>query len=361
MTSVVWYVSAHGYGHAVRSALVLAELHRRAPELVLHVRAAAPRWLFPEPVRYAPLAADFGLVQRDSVTIDFAGTLRRAAEFQTAWPALIDAEAAYLRAVGAALVVSDIPPLAFAAARAAGVPAVGLTNFSWDWIYASYADGWPGFAALAETARAAYQSAALLLRLPFHGDLSAFPRQIDIPLVARVAPRPRASYRQRLGLPLDRRCVLLSFGGIGLDRFPYARLAAWPEYLFVSTEAPADAPPPNLRVLPARQTAYHELVRACDAVVTKPGYGIVADCLAARTPVLYADRGPFPEYPILVEALEASGPALHLPRAALLAGELGPYLDRLLALDRPWRVPRLDGAAVAAAHLLALLADAPPR
>ncbi len=359
MGCLVWYVSAHGYGHAVRSALVLAKLHRRAPALALHVRAAAPRWLFPEAVRYAPLVADFGLVQHDSVTIDFAGTLRRAAEFAAAWPAQVSAEAAYLRAVGATLVVGDIPPLAFAAARQAGLPAVGLANFSWDWIYASYADTWPDFGRLAAAARAAYQGTALLLRLPFHGDLSAFPRQLDLPLVARVAPGPRAYYRQRLGLPLDRPCVLLSFGGLGLERFPYARLATWRDYLFVSTEAPAAAPPPNLRVLPARQTAYHELVRACDAVVTKPGYGIVADCLAARTPVLYTDRGPFPEYPILAAALETSGPALHLPRAALLAGELGPYLNRLLALDRPWRVPRLDGAAVAAAQLLAMLGGGP--
>lgn len=355
MHSLVWYVSAHGYGHAVRSALVLDVLRRRAPTLALHVRAAAPRWLFPPEVHYTELVADFGLAQHDSVTIDFPGTLARAAAFRATWSARVAAEVDYLRQVNAALVVGDIPPLAFAAAAAAGLPAVGLTNFSWDWIYASYAATWPEFAALAEAARATYRSAALLLRLPFHGDLSVFPRRVDIPLVARVAPRPRTAYRRQLGLPLDRPCVLLSFGGIGLERFPYGRLAAWPDYLFVTTEAPGDAPPPNLRVLPAHQTAYHELVRACDVVITKPGYGIVADCLAARTPVLYTDRGPFPEYPILVAALEASGPALHLPRTALLAGEVGPYLDRLLALDRPWHVPALDGATVAAEHLLALL------
>jgi hypothetical protein len=307
-------------------------------------------------VHYEHVVADVGLVQRDSVTEDLAATLARAAAFEAEFPALVQREAAFLRGVGARLVVGDVPPLAFVAAHAAGVPSAGLTNFSWDWIYAAYANAEPRFAALADAARAAYGHAALLLRLPFHGDLSAFPYIEDVPLVTRTAPRSRRYYRVRYGLPADAIIVLLSFGGIGLERFPYAALAAWPEYLFVTTEPVAGPLPPNVRRLPARQIAHQEVVRACDAVITKPGYGIVAECLATRTPMLYCDRGAFPEYPVLVRALETSGPALHLPRAALLAGEIGPALARLLALRRPWRVPRLDGAAVAAARLLAMLA-----
>src|SRR5262249_21941908 len=292
---------------------------------------------------------DVGLAQRDSVTADFDGTLEQAAAFAACLPALVASEAAFLADVGAALVVGDVPPLAFLAAQAAGIPSVGLANFSWDWVYASYVTERPGFAALADAARDAYAHAALLLRLPLHGDLSAFPRIADIPYVARRAPGPRRYYRARLGLPSDRPIVLLSFGGIRRERFPYARLAALPESLFVTTEPPEGPLAPNLRAIPPLRTRYHELVRACDAVITKPGYGIVTDCLAARTPMLYSDRGPFPEYPILVEGLEASGRALHLPRAALLEGDVGPTLARLLTLDRPWpRVP-LHGAAAAPA------------
>ena len=46
-----------------------------------------------------------------------------------------------LRALDAALVVADIPPLALAAARLAGVPAIALGNFTWDWIYRDYPGG----------------------------------------------------------------------------------------------------------------------------------------------------------------------------------------------------------------------------
>jgi hypothetical protein len=357
MASLVWYCSAHGFGHAVRSGLVLTEVRRRAPTLAVYVRAAAPPWCFPAGVDYARLIADFGIVQQDSLSEDLDATLARAAEFAADLPALLAEEAAFLRSVDAALVVGDLPPLAFLAAHAAGVPAVGLGNFAWDWIYAAYAAQRSAFTRLAEDARAAYAHAALLLRLPFHGDMSAFSRIEDVPLVARRPPEDRAACRARFQLPPAAKIVLLSFGGIGLERFPYGRLPALSDYYFVATDAAAPRLP-NLRVLSPQQRGYEALVRAADVVVTKPGYGIVADCLAAQTRVLYSDRGAFPEYPILVDALETCGPALHLPRAALLAGDLGPALDSLLALERPWRVPCLDGAAVAATRLLGLLAGA---
>ena len=62
----------------------------------------------------------------------------------------------------------------------------------------------------------------------------------------------------------------------------------------------------------------------------RPGYGIVADCLANRVAVLFTERGPFREYDVLAQALPRLGQARFVPRADLLAGALGPHLDALL-------------------------------
>ena len=79
------------------------------------------------------------------------------------------------------------------------------------------------------------------------------------------------------------------------------------------------------------------------SVVTKPGYGIVADCLANRVAVLFTDRGPFREYDVLAEALPRLGRARYVPRADVLAGQLGPHLDALArASTRSW-TSTLDG------------------
>ena len=88
------------------------------------------------------------------------------------------------------------------------------------------------------------------------------------------------------------------------------------------------------------QSQYEDLVCAVDAIVTKPGYGIVADVLGHHLPILYTDRGEFAEYPKLVEALHDCATCEYIPQQELLAGNLAPYLTRLLKGSHTG--PRLD-------------------
>ena len=90
-------------------------------------------------------------------------------------------------------------------------------------------------------------------------------------------------------------------------------------------------------------------------IITKPGYGIVADILAHRLPVLYTERGEFPEYPFLVQALSDLATAEFIPQDELLSGNVRPYLLRLLAKEPSWPSVLLNGADVAAENILALL------
>jgi len=248
----------------------------------------------------------------------------------------------------------DVPPLAFDAAARAGVPAVGLANFSWDWIYRHYAARQPELLAAAERCARAYAQASLLLRLPFAGDLSSFPKIEDVGLVARQPRIARDEARQRLGWD-GRPTVLVSFGGLGLPGFDAGVLAGLSAYRFVLPVASA-ALPPNVEVvdtarLEAGQLEYVDLVGACDVVVTKPGYGIVSDCIGAGTRLLYTERGDFPEYEVLVAEMESCVACEPLERASLFAGRWGEGLERVLARALPPR-PDLGGAERAARRLV---------
>ena len=44
MISVAYFISGHGYGHAVRSGQVIRRLKDACLELEFHVRTTAPRW-----------------------------------------------------------------------------------------------------------------------------------------------------------------------------------------------------------------------------------------------------------------------------------------------------------------------------
>ena len=88
--------------------------------------------------------------------------------------------------------------------------------------------------------------------------------------------------------------------------------------------------------------------------MTKPGYGIVADVLAHKLPMLYTDRGEFPEYPRLVKALRECATAEYISQAELLSGNIGPSLDSLLSRPPTWPLVRLDGAPMAAEKIVEL-------
>jgi hypothetical protein len=345
------YVSGHGFGHLVRLCEVLRRVRALAPELPIEVTGTVPAALVrgevPGPLTLRAEACDVGLVQRDALEIDEPATLERCRAFDQGWEALAAREAGVLRARGARLVLADVPALPFDAAARAGVPAVGMGNFSWDWIYAHLARRLPGLAAAAERAARAYRHAALFLELPFAGDLSVFPRREPVGFVARRPRVERAEVRRRLGLP-GGPVALVSFGGVGLPALRPGGLEPDPDvhYLF-----PEELSEERLRGLGLR---YPDVVGAADVVVTKPGYGIVTDAIGGGARLVYTERGDFPEYPIMVREMPAYLPCVHLPMAELRAGRLRAAVHRALALP-PVAPPDLGGAERAARRILELL------
>jgi hypothetical protein len=368
MMPLVWYTSGHGFGHASRDIEIINALRDRQSGLPVVVRTSATRWIFDltlrAPVNLQPAECDTGIAQIDSLRLDEAETLRRAAAFYATFDQRVSAEAAVLRQTGARLVVGDIPPLAFAAAEAAGIPSVAVGNFTWDWIYEDYQPERHGAAGLVPLVRAATAKACAFLRLPLCGGFAMAPADAlrDIPLVARRSTRDPLETRRALGLPVDRKLVLLSFGGHGLKGMSAESFRSFgDDYVAVLTghlEMTAAARDRGRGVMEFGEQAlydqgwrYEDLVAAVDVVATKPGYGIIAECAANDTALLYTSRGHFVEYEVLVREMPALVRAQFIPQEDLFAGSWRPYLDALLAQPRP-AAARVDGAAVAAEEIL---------
>ena len=352
------YVSGHGFGHSTRTAEVLREVRARDAGVPISIVCSAKteplyRRAIPGDLAFRPQACDVGLAQKSALVIDEEGTVAAWRRFQSGYADRLAREVRSLKERGARVVLGDVPPLAFDAAAEAGVPSIAIANFSWDWIYRHLASRQPDLHEAADAAAASYNRCGLLLELPFAGDLSAFPRRERVPLVARRPRHDRHETRKRLHL--DGTVALWSFGGLGLPGFDARVLAHTPDVTFVVSD---DGPrPPNVRLVTARDMdaasiEYVDLVAAADVVITKPGYGIVSDAIAAGTRMLYTDRGDFPEYPIMVREMGEWLPAEHVSNEALLGGELGDVLARLVARDVP-PPPRIDGAAIAAERILA--------
>jgi L-arabinokinase len=346
---------------------VVNALHALAPDVPIVVRTAAPEWLFTRTACgasvFAPGETDTGLVQIDSLRPDVPESIRRARAFLDRFDEHVDREAAFIHTHGAALVISDAPPLACAAAAAADVPSVVCANFTWDWIYREY-DEQPEVDSVVEETGRAYATAQAGWRLPLHGGFETIDPIIDLPFIARHARRElsRDHVRRQLDLPTDRPLALVSFGGYGLEQLPLDRLdclAEW-DVVLTSRDAPASAVPDRVHVVAEERLygaglRYEDLVAAAEVVMTKPGYGIVADCVANGAAMLYTSRGRFAEYDVMVQALPRYLPCQHLDLEAFEAGAWREALQALMEIPSPPGRPASHGAEVAATMIAELI------
>lgn len=357
MSAILYYITGHGYGHAVRSLQVIQALAAARPALRIHVRTTAPHWLFEnttDGLAYSRQSIDVGIIQRDSLRMELAETLNACRELHDRLPEIVNRELEFISNNHIRLIIGDTPPLCFEIAARAAISSVSITNFTWDFIYRAYVQEHNGFAPLIDQMTAFYEKTSLALTLPYPCDTRMFRRQEAISWVSRTSLLTRSEARQRFDLPSSATIVLLSFGGLGLDRLPWKTLKQQADYFFITT-GDRQYSDGNVLVLQNTIRHYEDLVRAVDAVVTKPGYGIVADVLAHRLPILFTDRGQFPEYPRLVEALHDCATSEFIAQDELLAGNLTPYLNRLLTKPPNWPKVELNGAQMAAARTLTLL------
>ncbi len=357
MASVFFYITGHGFGHASREIEVINVLGPRLPEIEIVIRTSVPRWLFERTIRcrYTLIEGpcDTGVVQIDSLRLDEAETIRRAAAFYAGLPAFASTEAALIRAHDGRLVIADAPPAACAAAAAAGVPSVVLTNFTWDWIYEQYPDA-ASAPALIPTIRDAYRQAAAAWRMPLYGAFEPFDRIVDVPFIARHAAHRRHEVCESLGLPQDVPLALFSFSGYGVAGFDARRLDCLERWRVILTgrTRPDDLPEgvffvENASIYDAG-LRYEDLVAAVDTVVTKPGFGLVAECLANNTAMLYTSRGRFAEYDVMVAAMPKFLRCEFVEIEKLIAGQWLDGLERLRRQPPPPDRPRTDGADVVA-------------
>lgn len=310
-----------------------------------HLRASRDGGQAKTRTEVTALQCDAGVVQINSLQIDVAESIRRAHAFQAALPSMVQAEAAFLRRHRARVVVGDIPPLAFAAAAAAGIPSLAVGNFTWDWIY----EGYPGDGVLelAEDIRRVYSDTTAALRLPMWGGFAGLEGKTrDIPFIAYRSPLEPDDVRKRLGLP-DRTqggpLVLFAFGGHGITPLDTPVRRACTILATVSNEQ-----------LLAARLRYQDVVRAADVVVTKPGYGIITDAIANGAALLYTSRGEFREYDVLVREMPRYVRARFIEPADLLRGGWADALAPLLAQPEPPERPKLNGAEIVAEEILTL-------
>ncbi len=327
MPTIYAAITNHGFGHATRMASVLATLRQQMTDLSLILATEAPSWLLesylPGGFIQRPRTFDVGVEQADSLQIDRAATLAKLQALRDRAPDLVAEEAAFLRSKQVDLVLGDIPPLATEIAAAAGVPCWMCGNFGWDYIYRDWVDrGDTSFRAVTDWMASQYARCDRLFRLPFAEPMTAF-RGGEIEDVGLTGGMPRYApqqVRSLLGLRGDRPTVLLTFGGLGLNGFPYDRLTRFRDWQFITFDRQAPSLP-NLAIARDRALRPVDVMPLCDRLVIKPGYSTLSEACRVGVPVVCTTRAGFIEAELLLDGLRRWCHHVIIDPAALFEGD----------------------------------------
>ena len=355
MKKIAYYITAHGYGHGTRSCDIINALHETAPEVPILVKTDLPlaflQSRLPTAIEIIPGAFDTGLIQKDSIQVDLDASLKAVEALYANEGRLVAGEVEFIEREDVGAVVADIPAIPLEAAKRAGVPAIATGNFGWDWIYSGFVESEPRWQTYVEKFRAAYRQTDLLLRQPFAEPMAAFPNQIDLPLLAKPGTDRRKLIASHTGADPGKKWVLLSFTTLNLGAQALKNISHLRRCEFFSVE-PLEWPDSRIHCIDLSVAGFADTLASVDVVVTKPGFGIVSECIANGKPIVYTERRNFLEYPILVEGIGKYCRNAFIPGSELYAGELGRALEEIESAPAPTERMPGGGAETAARKIL---------
>jgi L-arabinokinase len=279
--------------------------------------------------------------------VDVPATLEKISAVYDREDELIQTEVTWLKNQRIDTVVCDIPAMPLQAARIAGIRSVAIANFSWAWIYEEFADEDPRWQSIIDRMNTAYAMADLLVRTPFSESLSVFPKHHNIGLLARPGQADRERLAELTGADPDRKWILLSFTTLEWDEAALAQISSNEAYAFF-TVRPLAWDAPNLFAVDRETFLVADLFATVDAVLTKPGFGVLSECVANQKPMLYVERENFREYPVLEAAVKQYLVNTHIPAEKLYRGDISEELAAIWQAPPPPDALRLGGDVEAA-------------
>ena len=354
--NLAYYISGHGYGHARRSAEVIRRLLQQDPGLTVHIRTSAPAFIFdPLPqhrITLASAALDPGAIEDDALRVSREKTLAAVRDTLDRAESLLGREVDFLQRAKVRGIVADIPFLTGELARRTGLPVIGCTNFTWDWIYEPWLQETAADRELLTTISRHYAHFSALLRMPFGGVSNVFPEVHDTPLVAwpsdmspetvlaQFPPRGRA----------DAPRILVGMRGGCSPQILERAVTAMPDVTFLVTEGPVVAE----NVVPVKLgpgLMFGDVLSVCDGVISKLGYGLVADCAAMGVGIIWPPRHGFREDSAMVPEAEKVARLSRIEVEDYLSGNWIGAVRGLLSSPRKPPI-RADGGAWCARFIL---------
>lgn len=364
MSKIIFAITAHGLGHLTRTIAVLREFVILYPNVEIIISTGIDKNLIAANLQHPFLyrAQDYepGIIQTNCFEIDFKQTQKAYEDYLKQRKYRLKEEEAFIKRHECQGLVSDIPALPIKAAANAGIPAVGLSNFTWNWILSPIFNGGPA-EQIVNQIENDYRSGKYHIQLPFGPKISPFYHFEKGPIISRKAKLSKFEVMRRLTIPPgnSHKLVVVCPGGWDPVNWKPIHVTDCRFFRFIMVgNLPITTDSDCLHLphdLPYGLT-FPDLVQAADVVLAKPGYGIASECLMHHTPLVAIERPKFRETPYLLQTFKRYGPCFEMSLKDFFSGEWKHALMKAVRNDFCWVTVPDNGAKLIAKRLGELMA-----
>jgi len=324
MTSICFYISDYGYGHASRDIAIIRRILKEFENVKMYVKTDGPfhfvqQSLPQKNVEVIQTKNDVGVVfKKNGVSVDREKTRKILDEWLASWERYIQSERRFCEKHKVNLILSDIVPQPFTVADELDIPGIGISNFTWHYIFYNLF----GVIPATERIKEAYQCADIVLALPFNDemDILKFKNKKEISLVSREMTVDRRDIRRKCGISDGE---LLVYVGVGKSFDPSflrnMKKIDVPDVKFLISSN-AELPFENVIKIPNNETEAQNYIAMCDLVVSKTGYGTVSEAVKARIPMFLLKREGFKEDELIGNKVEELGIGRFISEKSFLDG-----------------------------------------
>lgn len=328
MKRICLYTSDYGYGHAARDIAVIRGICKHL-DVRVYVKTNVPfefmKRSLPS-VRVTQKSNDVGMFMiGESSVADAAKTGQAVDDWVSSWKSFILEEKSFCEEEGIDLILSDIVPQAFLVARELGIPGIGISNFTWHYIYSKLL----GETESVERLEEAYRAGESALVLPFNEEMGLFRVRRRINLISREITRPRSSLRMEHGIQEKDLVVYLGLGkSLGSAFLRHLKDINAPGIRFLVSSG-VELPHRDVIHIPEGENETQNYIAMSDLVVSKAGYSTASEAINARVPLFMFPRAGYEEDKLITRSVESMGIGKEISSEQFLNLEWIEELDNL--------------------------------
>lgn len=316
---LTFIISDHGFGHMTRCLNIIELLLKDVEEI--KIISSVPEFLIEErigkneKIKYIKFKTDIGVIQKSSIEIDIDETRKHLKDYWDNFENKIKELKEICK--GTDKIIFDISPLGPYLGKEMSIKSIGISNFSWDWIYEEYEN----FEEYIKKFESCYLQTDIFIKLPYCPDLKGFKnsKQFSVGFFGEKSKLSKKEILKRLEWDENLTYIFYTFGGHSFNNL-YEHIKEWKiisGFNIVIIDNNFQDNIKNLKVLNSKllnnlNLKYIDIFHLSDIVVGKTGFGFVSESIINSKKVLYTKRGKFREESYLIHALKENTDSLEI-------------------------------------------------